>query len=146
MDDALIAQAAHHFGNFFVDPADGFAVTVFDFDDCGYGWAIMDTATQLFDVLVLYDGPDREGFARHFLTHYLGGYRTQRNIDPFWFAQLPHFLKLLEISYYALLAPITTPGEDDFWVAKFMPGRRERIEADVPYVELDFERLIEDHI
>jgi Ser/Thr protein kinase RdoA (MazF antagonist) len=135
-----------HFGNFFVDPADGYAVTVFDFDDCGYGWTIMDTATQLFDVLVLYDGPDREGFARHFMTHYLSGYRTQRDTDPFWFAQLPHFLKLLEISYYALLAPIITPGEDDFWVAKFMPGRRERIEADVPYVDLDFDRLIEDLI
>jgi len=132
-----------HFGNFFVDPGDGYAVTVFDFDDCGYGWTIMDTATQLFDVLVLYDGPDRKGFARHFLTHYLGGYRTERDADPFWFAQLPHFLKLLEISYYALLAPITTPGEDDFWVAKFMPGRRERIEADLPYVDLDFDRLLE---
>jgi len=135
-----------HFGNFFVDPADGYAVTVFDFDDCGYGWTIMDTATQLFDVLVLYGGPDRRGFARHFLTHYLSGYRTERGVDPFWFAQLPHFLKLLEISYYALLAPITTPGEGDFWVARFMPGRRERIERDVPYVDLDFGRLLEDRI
>ena len=135
-----------HFGNFYVDPADRYAVTVFDFDDCGYGWTIMDTATQLFDVLVLHDGLDRKGFARHFLTHYLDGYRTERDVDPFWFAQLPHFLKLLEISYYALLAPIATPGEDDFWVAKFMPGRRERIEADVPYVDLDFDRPLADRM
>ena len=103
-DHFTMIHGDFHFGNFFVDPDNDYAITVFDFDDCGYGWPVMDTATQLFDILVLYDGPDRAAFARHFLTCYLRGYRTDRAIDPFWLAQLPHFLKLLEISYYALLA------------------------------------------
>jgi len=41
---------------------------------------------------------------------------------------------------------LITPGENDFWVAKFMSGRRERIEADVPYVNLDFDGLLEDRL
>jgi len=133
-----------HFGNFFVDPDNGHAITVFDFDDCGYCWPIMDTATQVFDVLVLYNGPDREAFARHFLTCYLRGYQTEHAVDPFWLAQLPHFLKLLEISYYALLAPTSSPDDDDFWVSAFLPRRRERIEAGVPYVELDLTQPLAD--
>ncbi|MRR32612.1 hypothetical protein EG834_20300, partial [bacterium] len=47
-----------HFGNFFVDTASQ-QVTLFDFDDCAYGWYIMDIAMLLFDVLVVYDQPDR---------------------------------------------------------------------------------------
>jgi hypothetical protein len=30
------------------------------------------------------------------------------------------------------------PAKADEWVSKFMPGRRERIEQDVPHVDLDF--------
>ncbi len=134
-----------HFGNFFVDPDDNYAVTVFDFDDCGYGWYVMDTATLLFDIAVLYDGDDVDGFAKQFLKYYLRGYQSERALEPVWLAQLPHFLKLLEISYYALLAPIYEPGnQDDFWVAKFMPGRQTRVENDVPYLELDFAALLDD--
>ncbi|MBN1247591.1 MAG: phosphotransferase [Anaerolineae bacterium] len=133
-----------HFGNFFVDPAASYAVTVFDFDDCGYGWYMMDTATLLFDVAVLYDGEDRMAFTQHFLHHYLSGYRQVLAIEPFWVAQLPHFLKLLEISYYAMLAPGYEAGDDgDWWVARFMPGRRERVEGNIPYLDLDPVAILE---
>lgn len=31
-------------------------ITIFDFDDCVYGWFVMDIATLLFDILVVYQG------------------------------------------------------------------------------------------
>jgi amicoumacin kinase len=126
-----------HFGNFFVDLDRENAVTVFDFDDCGYCWYLLDTATLLFDVAVLYEGPDREGFGAHFLRHYLTGYRQVRTVEPFWLAHLPHFLKLLEISYYTLLAPLYEAGEGDEWINRFMSERAARINADLPYLQID---------
>ena len=133
-----------HFGNFFVDPEVSYEVTVFDFDDCAYGWYIMDTAILLFDILVLYEGPAREAFADEFLRSYLSGYRSRNPLPPFWVDQLPLFLKLLEISYYTMLEPgYSATDNTDFWVARFMPGRKERVENDLPYVALDFHQLAE---
>lgn len=132
-----------HFGNCFVDPENGYKVTVFDFDDCGYGWYMMDTATLLFDIAVLHDGDDADAFITRFLRHYLSGYRQVRPIDPFWLARLPLFLKLLEISYYALLAPAYEGGDDDWWVARFMPGRQARVEGEVPYLNVDPVAILE---
>ncbi len=132
-----------HFGNFFVDPDEAYAITLFDFDDCAYGWYIFDTAILLFDILVLYEGTGTEQFAAQFLETYLKGYRTQKQLDAVWLGKLPLFLKLLEISYYTLLEPTYRPGErsGDFWVDRFMPGRRERVTSGIPYVGLDFDDL-----
>ena len=146
-----------HLANFFVD-LESCAVTLFDFDDCGYGWYMMDTAMLLFDTLVLYAGADvgafglskqagkqnrayDHPFAARFMRAYLEGYATERTVDPFWVRQLPHFLKLLEISVYAQLYRGYDPGDPDPWVRKFMPDRKRRIEEDVPYVAFDFDAL-----
>ncbi len=133
-----------HFGNFFVDPDDGYSITLFDFDDCAYGWYIFDTAILLFDILVLYEGTGTAQFAARFMRAYLKGYRTQKRLDAVWLGKLPLFLKLLEISYYALLEPTYRPGGNsgDFWVDRFMPGRRERVAEGSPYVDLDFNSLM----
>jgi hypothetical protein len=32
-------------------------------------------------------------------------------------------------------------GTDDTWIGKFMPGRRERIEGRVPFIDLPFAEL-----
>ncbi len=129
-----------HFANFIVDPARG-GITLIDFDDCGYGWYAMDVAMLLFDVLVVYGhqaacAHNREAFARRFLEVLLSGYREEKSFPPYWIAQLPALLKLLEIGIYAMLAqdydPLTC---DDEWVAKFMPDRARRIREGVPYVD-----------
>ena len=57
-----------------------------------------------------------------------------------WLEQLPLFLKLLEINIYDLVANFF-PDDADEWVMKFMPGRKERLENDTPYVELDYSML-----
>jgi amicoumacin kinase len=137
-DNYGLAHMDLHFGNFFVDAASQ-KVTFFDFDDCAYGWYVMDLAMLLFDVLVVYGGDDRERFAGHFLEHLLSGYRSQKTLDRFWITQFPCFLKLLEIGVYISLCPSYDPAKSEGWAGKFMPGRKERIEQDIPYLALDFE-------
>lgn len=129
-----------HFANFFVDSAQQ-RIFLFDFDDCAYGWYMMDIAMLLFDVLVVYDGLDGLQFAERFLEQVLRGYHTQAALSQFWVAQLPHFLKLLEIGVYLMLYRDYDPATAGEWVGKFMPQRRYRIEHRIPYVELDFADL-----
>ena len=137
-----LAHMDLHFANFFVDAAN-LKITFFDFDDCAYGCYLMDLAMLLFDVLVVYSGADRESFARRFLEQFLRGYLTQKSLDRFWVVQLPHFLKLLEIGLYLMLYRDDDPSDSDGWSGKFMPGRRQRIEQDIPYVSSDFEKILE---
>lgn len=135
-----LAHLDLHFGNFFVDAASS-KITFFDFDDCGYGWYLMDLAMLLFDVLVVYGGSDREGFGDRFLEHLLRGYLKHKTLDPFWIAQFPLFLKLLEIGLYIMLYRIDDPADLEAWGGKFMPGRKQRIEQEIPYVGLDFNNI-----
>jgi Ser/Thr protein kinase RdoA (MazF antagonist) len=131
-----------HFANFLILP-DG-RVSIIDFDDCGYSWFAMDVAMALFDILVLYDPAsevDKQSFAHRFLSNYLAGYRTEKDLSQFWLEQVPCFLKLKELCIYATLighAEITQPGS---WVGRFMRGRSDRIANDVPYVDIDFTAL-----
>lgn len=135
-----LAHLDLHFGNFFVD-AEAQRIVLFDFDDCAYGWYLMDITMLLFDVLVVYNGNDPLSFGAHFLEQLLRGYCTQMPLDAFWITQLPDFLKLLEIGVYVMLYRDYDPATADGWVSKFMPGRRERIEQALPYVDLDFMAL-----
>jgi len=138
-DNYGMIHADLHFGNFYVDvPAK--AVTIIDFDDICMGWYIMDLAILLFDVLVLYEGPDRQAYAFEFLQPLLNGYRQVNGLDPFMLEQIPLFAKLLEINIYAEIAAVSSSGMD-WWGRKFMTDRRERIENDIPYLALDLKNL-----
>ena len=131
-----------HFANFLVQP--GGRVTIIDFDDCQYGWFVMDVAMALFDVLVLYHASTKaesQVFARQFMQHYLAGYRSENSLDPFWLGQIQHFLKLKELCIYAPLIAHPDISLPDSWVGRFMTGRAERIANDVPYVDIDFTLL-----
>ncbi|MEW6094757.1 MAG: hypothetical protein AB1531_12415, partial [Chloroflexota bacterium] len=90
--------------------------------------------------LVLYTGPDRNGYAQEFLHNFLAGYRVENALPGFWLEQIPLFLKLLEINLYDEVAKFY-PDDVEEWGAKFIPGRKERLESDLPYVDLDFTSL-----
>jgi Ser/Thr protein kinase RdoA (MazF antagonist) len=125
-----------HGANFFVDVKQR-RITLFDFDDCCYGWFAMDVAMSLFDFLVLYNGPDPADFARRLLESYLSGYLRENHLDVVWISRLPLFLKLLEVEIFAMLAPYV-PEQADTWGDRFLAGRVKRIEQDIPYVDVDF--------
>jgi amicoumacin kinase len=138
-----LVHADLHFGNFFVD-TEACAVTIFDFDDCAYGWYVMDIAMLLFDILVVYAGEERQPFAARFLRSLLRGYLSECALSEFWVNQLPLFLKLVEIGVYIEVYQDYDPADTGSWVGKFMAGRKTRIEQDQAYVVLDFEKILKE--
>ncbi|MBI9046724.1 MAG: phosphotransferase [Anaerolineaceae bacterium] len=132
-----------HGGNFFVDP-DTRKFTLFDFDDCAYGWFSMDIAMNLFDMLILYPGDDRKAFADWYLTHFLKGYYDENKLDSFWIEQIPVFQKLLETGIYSQVIEYFSPETTHSWSLNFMKNRRESIKEDIPFIELDFKKYKQD--
>ena len=130
----LIHQDAHG-GNFYVDEQG--RITLFDFDDCCYSWYVYDIAMVLFYALT--NIADPEDFGAHFWSRFWPGYRAEYDLDPLWLEQMHPFFKLREIDLYAVIhRSHDVQNLNDPWVKKFMDGRRERIEQDIPYVNLDF--------
>jgi Ser/Thr protein kinase RdoA (MazF antagonist) len=132
----LIHQDAHG-GNFFVHQGQ---ITLFDFDDCVYGWFIYDIAMVLFYAAMFKE--DVAAFTAEFMRDFLRGYSQENQLDPVWLRELPHFLKLREIDLYALIHfSFDLETEDDPWVRGYMKGRKERIEGGLPYIDFDWESL-----
>jgi Ser/Thr protein kinase RdoA (MazF antagonist) len=124
-----------HSGNFFVDEAG--QITLFDFDDCSYNWFICDIAIVLFYMLTM--GEEPVALTRRFMPHFLTGYRQETTLDPAWLAEIPYFLKMREIDLYAAILHAMGPAAYNIpWCARFLSGRKARIDAGVPYVEYDF--------
>lgn len=135
----LIHQDAHT-GNCFVDDAGH--ITFFDFDDCVYSWFINDIAIVLF-YAIPFTG-EREAFTARFMPEFLRGYAEENQLAPRWLKEIPHFLKLREIDLFAIInSEIDLSQEQDSWAARYMAGRRERLENGLPFVDFDFESLAE---
>jgi amicoumacin kinase len=135
----MIHQDAHP-GNFFVD--DDYRITLFDFDDCVYGHFIYDIAMVLFYTSMW--KKDAAEFTRKFMPLFLRGYRDENPLDPAWLKELPHFLKLREIDLFAQIHFSFADGDNpaDPWSARFMHGRRERIERGLPFINFDWDSLL----
>ncbi len=127
-----------HQHNFFVDNG---RITVFDFDDSRYHWFADDLVIPLFYAIRDADlGEESTAYAQPFMTCLLEGYARENSPDPAWFELMPDFLKLREIVLYTILY-----AEEAFelngWCRRFCDGRRERIENDVPVIDLDFSQF-----
>jgi Ser/Thr protein kinase RdoA (MazF antagonist) len=133
----MIHQDAHT-GNLFVD--ENYSLTLFDFDDCVYGHFIYDIAMVLF-YIAGWGGDDIPGFIGRFMPVFLQGYREHNRLDPCWLPEIPRFLKLREIDLFAAI--LFTMGEtpEDAWCARYMKGRRAKIENDVPFIDFNWESL-----
>jgi Ser/Thr protein kinase RdoA (MazF antagonist) len=133
----LIHQDAHR-GNFFVDEEGRF--TFFDFDDSSYSWFVEDIALVLFYAVMGQE--DQAGFTRRFLDGFLPGYFVENHLDLHWFDKIPLFLKRRELDLYAVIhRSFDVENMDDPWCLWYMDGRKERVEAEIPYLEFDFSGL-----
>jgi Ser/Thr protein kinase RdoA (MazF antagonist) len=133
----LIHQDAHG-GNLFIDQ-DG-TITLFDFDDCVYSWFANDIAIVLFYIVM--GQKDPADFVQGFMQAFLRGYRRENHLDPAWLQEIPYFLKLREIDLYAVIhRSFDVENLEDPWCARYMHGRKERIEAGEPYIDFDFGSL-----
>lgn len=129
----LVHNDAHP-GNFVVD---GERITLFDFEDSIHIWYAADVASCLFHITAsLVSDPAPEAFARQFLRSFLAGYYEENDLDGQWLYRLALFLKFREISQYIVIYRACDPAHLDPWSQRFMLGRRERIEQDVPYLNL----------
>jgi Ser/Thr protein kinase RdoA (MazF antagonist) len=134
----LIHQDAHG-GNFLVHKGQ---INLFDFDDCVYSWFIYDIAMVLFYAAMFKD--DMSAYTAAFMPDFLRGYQRENILDLRWLAELPYFLKLREIDLYAQIHfSFDVENLTDDWNIKYMDGRKERIEASVPYIEYDWGSLVD---
>jgi len=132
----LIHQDAHA-GNFFID--ENGQITLFDFDDCVYGWFIYDIAMVLLYASMW--GQDSVAFTGRFMPPFLQGYRQENQLDTAWLKEIPHFLKLREIDLYAVIHRSFDLENLDPWCTYYMNGRKEKIKNDVPFIGYDWETL-----
>jgi len=131
----LIHQDVHG-GNFFVQ--DG-KITLFDFGDCQYAWFAYDLAMALFYVLPHHcDSEEQRRFAREALETLAAGYRRDNAISAQWLEAIPLFLKLREIDLYIAIHRSMDLNNLDPWCATFMRGRKEKIEQNIPFVDILF--------
>lgn len=135
----LIHQDAHS-ANLFVDETG--SITFFDFDDCAYGWFMLDIAIVLFYAVLW--GEDATRRTHEFMPPFLRGYKRENRIDAMWLKQIPYFLKLREIELYAVIHRSSDVDNlEDAWDANYMRNRKYKIENDAPYIDFDFESLAE---
>jgi Ser/Thr protein kinase RdoA (MazF antagonist) len=127
-----------HAANLHVDKTG--RITLFDFDDCAYAWFAYDIAIVLFYMVIGESNP--LAFAQEFMAHFLRGYRQENRLDPRWLEEIPYFLKHREIDLYGVIhRSFDVDHIDDPWCVRYMDGRKERIERDIPYLDFDFQSL-----
>jgi Ser/Thr protein kinase RdoA (MazF antagonist) len=130
----IIHSDLHH-GNFKVK---GKTMTVFDFDDCHYNYFAYDIAIPVYYVLLdKAIGINNIPYARNFMVHFMAGYRREYQIDSSWLERIPDFLKLRELDLYIIIHRENAAAEND-WCRRFMAGKRQMIENNVPVIDLDF--------
>jgi Ser/Thr protein kinase RdoA (MazF antagonist) len=127
-----------HGGNFFVDGTG--SINVFDFDDCHYNWFANDIAIVLFYMQLGAEDPAK--FSLNFMRNFIVGYQIENKFDPQWMDLIPVFMKMREIDLYAIIhRSYDVATMDDEWNLRYMDGRKERIEGDLPVVDADFSQL-----
>jgi amicoumacin kinase len=125
-----------HEGNFFIDDGN---IHLFDFDDCQYCWFVADIAIALFYAIPHHcESEEGRKVARRFFDTFMEGYSRENSIDPSWLRQIPHFLKLREIDLYIIIHRSFHLDEIDPWCTSYMKNRKQKIENDVPFVDIDF--------
>ena len=125
-----------HTGNMFFD---GDKPTLFDFDDCVYDFYVSDIAIAMFyAILFLPDELDQKDYGRQFLRDMFGGYREENALDARWLEIIPMILKRREIILYVAIHRGMDMNNLDEWCTRYMDGRKERIENNVPVLDIDY--------
>jgi len=127
--DLLIHQDAH-FGNVHLEDLD--RITLFDFDDCGYGTAVHDIAMVFFYWLIV-GWDDEAAAARRFFDRLLHGYRRHIELDADWPDGIDRMLKVREAAIYAIIS--TSAVETSAFENGWMTGRRQRVLQRVPLLD-----------
>jgi Ser/Thr protein kinase RdoA (MazF antagonist) len=126
-----------HLGNILMH-ADSQAITILDFDDVAFGWFMMDLVAPITDIVVCHSGQNKDEIINTYLTEAIAGYQLERKLIVAHQAQIPLFLGLLEIGLYTRFHKMKDL-EENGWAKTFMTDRKERIEAGIPFVNINIE-------
>lgn len=136
-DRHILIHEDAHLGNLFVTEDD--RITLFDFDDCGYGDEAYDVAMVLFYWVAARRLTDLGGEIRRMWSPFVAGYLDECD-GPLPSPDLiDHYLKLREVELYALLHDASLT---DGWDAAFMEDRRSRIHDGTPYLDRPFGEVL----
>lgn len=145
-DDRAVFGLIHsdaHAGNFFVQKSG--AIQVFDFDDCLYAWFGYDLATILLGLLLQpwagEDEQSRQESVTRFMATFLEGYTAHCPTENLLLEHMPLLIKLREFSLYGVIHAHQMSISSDSMAGRFMVGRKERLEMDLPFIDYDFCQL-----
>ena len=131
----LIHQDAH-LGNLFI--TDDGQISLFDFDDCGYGTRTHDVAIVLFYWLMSRE--DQQDEVRRFVPLFLSGYERHATLPARWPEGADLILSNREIEIYWLIK--TDSEAPNPMEAPFMVDRRQRLLDGVPYLGIPLAELL----
>lgn len=143
IEEALAATVAHpaggtdqlvhedaHLGNLFI--TDDGHITLFDFDDCGYGTPSYDLAMVILYWVAGRSLEDVGAEIRRLLNPFLAGYESAYPLTPEWTEGADLHMCIRELELYAAL--VDTDMSHDGWGRAFMDGRLERIQSATPFL------------
>ena len=121
-------------GNFTVDYTNG-DITVFDFDDCCYGWFVYELACAweggvgrtMFRELA-----ERKAFMDSYFALVLEGYTLENTLPDAWLERIPLFLRVVQMQ--ELLYYLQYIDEDDEEIQAGLRYKIRCIEDDLPYL------------
>lgn len=126
-----------HPWNFLVDQRG--QITVIDFDVCSYHFFVKDIAIGLFFANWNGNpgrGQSKDAYLTTFLQNYMGGYATENNLDDFWFAKLPLFLKHHQILLFIVFSNEWKALNK--WQVDTLNKWKRQILKDIPVVKIQF--------
>ena len=127
--DQLVHEDAH-LGNLFITE-DGH-ITLFDFDDCGYGTTTFDLAMVILYWVASRALDDVGAEIRRLMVPFLQAYEAAHSLPADWTGGADLHMRLRELELYAAL--VDTDMEHDGWGRAFMEGRLARIQSGTPFL------------
>jgi Ser/Thr protein kinase RdoA (MazF antagonist) len=134
-----------HTDNFFLENG---KIKLFDFYDCQINWYAADIASALFFMVQKGAGPltyksekERTQFAESCLIAYLTGYLQTNQTSEYWIKKIDLFMKY-QMSDEYLFAQNWWPDELAHLRNWYLDWHKERITNDLPYVFIDYEKVI----
>jgi Ser/Thr protein kinase RdoA (MazF antagonist) len=121
-------------GNFTVDYVNG-DITVFDFDDACYFWFAYELASAWEGGVgrIMFKGlSERKAFMDHYFEQVMEGYSKANILRDGWLAQLPIFIKLIQIEELLYFAQYM--GGEDAEIQAGLKYKIKCIEEDIPYL------------
>ena len=120
-----------HLGNLFITE-DG-AITLFDFDDSGYGSPTFDLAMVIFYWIAgRNDLDDAQAEVRRLLGPFLSAYQEVYPLEQDWVEGAELHMTLRELELYAAL--VDTDINEAGWDGAYMRNRRQRIDDGTPFL------------